>query len=248
MLKEFKKDNLKVEIFETRAKMGMAAAKDTEEILNKLLSEKDELNVVFAAAPSQNELLEGLCKADVDWSRINAYHMDEYIGLEKGAPQSFGTFLKEHIFSKVPFKNVYYIADYLEEYGKLISENHIDLICMGIGENGHIAFNDPGEADFNDTRLIKKVMLDDVCRQQQVNDGCFPSFDDVPVSALSLTVPVFMSADYLICVVPAATKCEAVKRTVNDEISEDCPATILRRHKCAVLYCDSQSGAGLLEG
>lgn len=246
LLKEFKKDKLAVEVYSTRAEMGQAAADDAAKIINKLLEEKETLNIVFAAAPSQNELLEGLCKADIDWTRINAYHMDEYIGLPKGAPQSFGTFLKEHIFAKCPFKNVYYIAEYMEEYEKMIGENHIDMVCMGIGENGHIAFNDPGEADFNDPRLIKKVELDDVCRQQQVNDGCFPTFDDVPKTAFSLTVPALFGADYLVCVVPAATKREAVKRTINDEINEMCPATILRKHDNAVLYCDSDSGADLL--
>ncbi len=246
LLKELKKDNLSVKIYETRAAMGSAAADEASRVINELLLKKDCLNIVFAAAPSQNELLAELSKKDIDWSRINAFHMDEYIGLLKGAKQSFGMFLKEHIFDKVPFKNVYYIADYMEDYEKLISENHIDLVLMGIGENGHIAFNDPWEADFNDSKLIKRVKLDEVCRQQQVNDGCFPNIDAVPKEAYTVTIPAMVSADYLVCVVPASTKREAVKRTVNDDISEECPATIMRRHKNALMYCDKDSGADLL--
>lgn len=245
-IKKFKKDKLDVKIFETREQMGAKAAADIAVTLEKLLLEKDEVNIVFAAAPSQNEVLEGLCKKKLDWNRCNAFHMDEYVGLDKNHPQSFGCFLNEHIFSKLGFKSVNYISDYGEEYEKLLEENHIDIVVLGIGENGHIAFNDPGVADFNDKKLIKKAKLDDVCRQQQVNDGCFPTFDDVPKYALTLTIPQMISADYMFCVVPAATKRQAVYRTVNDEINEDCPATILRKHNAAILYCDSLSGADFI--
>ncbi len=245
-MKRFKKDLLNIEVFKTRAEMGRAAADDAAEAIAELLSKKEELNIVFAAAPSQNELLSELCKKELPWHRINAFHMDEYIGLPKGAPQSFGMFLKEHIFGKLPFKRVYYIADYMSEYERLISENHIDIVFMGIGENGHIAFNDPHVADFNDERLLKEVTLDEVCRNQQVNDGCFPTLDDVPKSAYTLTVPALFGADKLVCVVPGPTKRVAVTRTVNGEISEACPATVLRRHSDATLYCDEESGADII--
>lgn len=246
MLKEITKDNLKVKIFENRTKMGECAADEIAQCVAKLLGEKEEINMIFAAAPSQNDMLEALCKKVLPWERINALHMDEYVGLDKNHPQSFGKYLYEHVFGKVNFKSVKYISDYGESYAEILKKEHIDIICLGIGENGHIAFNDPGVADFNDTELIKKVKLDDVCRMQQVHDGCFSTFDDVPEYALTLTVPEMFSADYLFCVVPAKTKTEAVWRTVNEEISENCPATIMRRHSAAIMYCDKDSGAKIL--
>lgn len=246
MLKEITKDNLKVKIFENRTKMGECAADEIAQCVTKLLGKKEEINMIFAAAPSQNDMLEALCQKALPWERINALHMDEYVGLDKNHPQSFGKYLYDHIFGKVNFKSVKYISDYGESYAEILKKDHIDIICLGIGENGHIAFNDPGVADFNDTELIKKVKLDDVCRMQQVHDGCFPTFDDVPEYALTLTVPEMFSADYLFCVVPAKTKTEAVWRTVNEEISENCPATIMRRHSAAIMYCDKDSGAKLL--
>ncbi len=246
LLKEIKKDNLKVKVFANRTQMGKCAAEEAAICIKQLLESKETINMVFAAAPSQNDMLESLCKKDIPWERINAFHMDEYVGLTKEHPQSFGKYLYDHIFGKVSFKSVKYISDYGEAYAELLEKEHIDIICLGIGENGHIAFNDPGVADFNDTKRIKKVKLDDVCRMQQVHDGCFPAFDDVPEYALTLTVPQMFSADFLFCVVPAKTKAEAVWRTVNEEISENCPATIMRRHGGAIMYCDSDSGEKIL--
>ena len=181
------------------------------------------------------------------WNRVNAFHMDEYEGLSKDHPQSFGHYLDEHVFKKVPFKNVYYVADYQEAYEELMEQNPIDIVCLGIGENGHIAFNDPGVADFNDPKRIKKAKLDDVCRMQQVHDGCFPTFEDVPEYAYTLTIPQMVSADYMFCVVPAPTKAEAVYRTMTEEVNDQCPATIMRRHDNAIMYCDADSAVKLLE-
>lgn len=246
VVKGFKKDNLNVNIYKNRADMGAAAARDIIACIGRLFSEKETINMVFAAAPSQNDMLAVLARADLPWERVNAFHMDEYVGLSKEHPASFGNYLNEHIFGLVPFGKVYYISDYGEDYSELLKKNHIDIVCLGIGENGHIAFNDPGVADFNDPLLIKKAKLDDVCRMQQVHDGCFPAFDDVPEYAMTLTVPQMVSADYMFCVVPAQTKKFAVERMINGEISEDCPATILRRHSNAVLYCDSDSGELIL--
>lgn len=246
ILKELKKDKLSVEIYENRTAMGIAAADDIAECMERLLAEKETINMVFAAAPSQNDVLESLLKKPLAWDRVNAFHMDEYVGLGKEHPQSFGNYLNEHVFNKAPFKNVYYVADYGLDYEKILEENHIDIVCLGIGENGHIAFNDPGVADFNDPVRIKKAKLDDVCRMQQVHDGCFPTFQDVPEYAYTLTVPQMVSADYMFCVVPAATKADAVYNTVTLEITDMCPATILRRHDNATMYCDADSGIKLL--
>ncbi len=253
MITELKRDNLVCRIYKTRTEMGQVAAEDITAKIKELLSEKDEINIIFAAAPSQNEVLEALVsKTDIEWNRINAFHMDEYIGLSEDAPQKFSTFLKNAIFDRVPFKNVYLInsshsaKDECERYSKLLKANPVDIVCLGIGENGHIAFNDPGVADFNDPKLIKEVELDDICRQQQVNDGCFKTFDDVPKTALSLTIPALTSAKYMFCAVPAKTKANAVTSTINGEITEDCPASIMRTHENAILYCDSDSGVNFI--
>lgn len=245
------KDLLKVNIYETRAEMGLAAAADIKAKIIELLGEKETINMIFAAAPSQNEVLAALANdREIPWDRVNAFHMDEYIGLSSDAPQGFGNFLKEHIFGIANFKSVNYIditapdADAeCKRYSALLAKSPTDIVVMGIGENGHIAFNDPPVADFNDTKAVKPVALDEVCRQQQVNDGCFKRIDDVPKTAITLTVPTLFGGDYLFCIVPAKTKANAVRATLCGEIGEACPATVLRRHKNAVLYLDGDSSA-----
>ena len=246
--------NLRVEIYDTRVAMGDAAGAAAAAHLRALLAEKDEVNVIFAAAPSQNEMVAALIASpDIDWTRVNAFHMDEYIGLSADAPQGFGNFLDNCLFSKVPFKAVYRIdcsatdaAAECARYTELLKAFPTDLVCLGIGENGHIAFYDPGFAFFDDPEVVKVVKLDEVCRMQQVHDGCFPELEDVPTHALSLTIPALTKAKAMFCSVPAKTKREAVTRTVNERISEDCPATIMRLHDHAVMYVDSDSGADLL--
>ena len=248
-MKTLKKDKLVVEIYENRTLMGEAAARDIKAKIAELLEESQEINMIFAAAPSQNDVLKSLVEdKEIEWNRVNAYHMDEYIGLDKDAPQGFGNFLKDHIFGLVPFKSVNYIditatdpEKEAERYGKLLDENPTDIVIMGIGENGHIAFNDPPVADFNDKKTVKPVKLDEVCRQQQVNDGCFESIDKVPTHAMTLTVPTLVRAPYLFCIVPAPTKAKAVYETLNGSIDEHCPASILRMHDNAKLYLDDQS-------
>ena len=252
-MKQFKKDELLVKIFETRQEMGKVAALDIKAKIKELLSQKAEINMIFAAAPSQNDVLKSLAEdKEIEWNRVNAYHMDEYIGLSKDAPQGFGNFLKDHIFGLAPFKSINYIdctatdpEKEAERYGKLLLENPTDIVIMGIGENGHIAFNDPPVADFNDKKVVKPVKLDEICRNQQVNDGCFKSINEVPTHALTLTVPTLMKAPYLFCIVPAPTKANAVYATLNGEIGEVCPATALRLHKDSILYLDGDSSAKL---
>ena len=253
MIKELKQDKLVCKIYKTREEMGIAAAEEIHNKISELLSCKEEINMIFAAAPSQNEVLAALVsKTDIEWNRINAFHMDEYIGLSDDAPQKFGAFLKNAIFDKVPFKSVNLINSSVSadeecrRYSELLKNNPVDIVCLGIGENGHIAFNDPDVADFNDKALVKVVGLDDICRQQQVNDGCFAHIDDVPETALSLTIPALTAGTYMFCVVPAATKANAVNNTMNGPVSEKCPASILRTHENAILYCDSDSGVHLL--
>jgi len=251
--KVFQKDKLTVKVMPTRAEMGRVAAQDIRDRILALLAEKDEINMIFAAAPSQNDVLKALTEfADIPWNRINACHMDEYIGLDRSAPQGFGNFLMAHIFGLVPFKTVNLIdisaADpeaESERYTEILGKYPADIVVMGIGENGHIAFNDPPVADFNDPKWVKPVKLDDVCRQQQVNDGCFAKFDDVPECALTLTCPALMRATWKFCIVPASTKAEAVKRTLTWDVGEECPATVLRRSDNATLYLEPDSAAKL---
>ena len=250
-MRTFKKDNLQVNIYPSRDEMGAAAATDVKAAILRALETKDTLNMIFAAAPSQNEVLANLAKdSEIPWGRVNAFHMDEYVGLDKDAPQGFGNFLRDHIFGIAPFASVNYIRidapDKEEEcrrYEQLLRENPVDIVVLGIGENGHIAFNDPPFADFNDERLVKPVKLDEVCRNQQVNDGCFAKIDDVPTHALTLTVPALMSGSELYCIVPAKTKAKAVYATVNGEITPECPASALRAHNCAKLYLDQDSSS-----
>ena len=246
-----KKDLLNIQIYKTRSEMGEAAARDIKACILSLLEKKESIRMIFAAAPSQNEVLAALANdKEIPWERVDAFHMDEYIGLDAEAPQGFGNFLNRAIFGVAPFRSVSYIditADdaerECERYAALLCAAPIDIVVMGIGENGHIAFNDPPVADFNDPKAVKPVVLDEICRQQQVNDGCFPSIDRVPTHAITLTCPTLASAEYLFCIVPAPTKAEAVYHTLHDEISERCPATILRTHENAVLYLDGDSSA-----
>lgn len=253
MLKEFKCDQLNVKIFNTRDELGKYAASEMSKTLVSLLGRKDYVNIVFAAAPSQNEFLTHLTQIrNIDWSRVNAFHMDEYVNLPEEAPQKFGNFLKMKIFDKVPFKSVNYIdgnaADLpieCQRYSKLLKEYPPDIICMGIGENGHIAFNDPSVADFNDPQIVKIVELDRMSRFQQVRDGCFNDLSLVPKYALTLTIPILIKGNYLFCMVPGLSKAEAVFNTLNGNITEKCPASILRTHKNATLYLDEESASKL---
>ncbi len=176
--------------------------------------------------------------------------MDEYIGLSTDAAQGFGNFLNEKLFKMVKFKSVTFIngqncnlQEECERYANLLNQQKIDIVCMGIGENAHIAFNDPHVAFFDDKEAVKIVALDETCRNQQVNDGCFSSLEQVPTHAITLTIPMLISADYIYCMVPAKTKAAAVKNVVTQEVSEQCPSSILRRCNQAIMYIDKDSGS-----
>ena len=208
--KVFQQNQLTVKIFPTVQQMGKAAAQEVADRICNLLEGKAEINMIFAAAPSQEEFLHHLISDQrINWNRINAFHMDEYIGLLPDAPQSFGNFLRIRIFDKVPFKNVYYL--------------------------------NPDVANFNDPKLIKIVKLDHVCRQQQVNEKCFETLEQVPTEALTLTIPALLKAKWMFCIVPFKNKSQAVYRTIHGDISEKCPASILRRKEKSSLYLDTES-------
>ena len=254
-MKEITKENLKVKIFENRSLMGAAAAEAVSEKISELLKTKKYINIVFAAAPSQNNFLASIRQHEVDWSRINAFHMDEYVGLDKDAPQLFGNYLRERLFEKFPFREVYYIngnADNAEQeckrYSELLKRYPTDITILGIGENTHIAFNDPHVADFDDPKIVKVVDLDEKNRMQQVdpNDNiCFNAIGEVPTHAITLTVPALFRSDYLYAIVPGEKKADAIYHTLYSEVRETYPSTIIRRHKNAVLYLDEESAAKL---
>ena len=253
LLASFQKDRLQICSFSDRRSLGVAAAGDVAKVMRDLLSQKQELNMIFGAAPSQNEFLEALCaEKDIDWRRVNAFHMDEYLKLPADAPQGFGNFLKERIFDKLPFRSVNYLNGHCanfeqecERYASLLRQYPTDIVCLGIGENGHIAFNDPHVALFDDPKWVKIVDLDEKCRMQQVNDGCFSALEEVPTHAFTLTIPAMVAGTYMFCMVPAKTKAWAVFHTLNDPVSETIPATCLRRHEHATLYIETDSASML---
>lgn len=247
-----KVENLPVYVFDTREEMGKAAAEDAAKRINAVIEKKGVANVIFAAAPSQNDLFEHLLKQDIDWSKVRGFHQDEYVGIDESEPAGFGNFLRRAIFDQVKFKEIHYLlcsADEAEkkceEYAELLTKYPVDLIFLGIGENGHLAFNDPAVADFEDPKMIKVVELDDVCRQQQVNDGCFATLDDVPKCAMTLTMSYLMSVPEAICVVPTDRKANAVYSALCGPVTTDCPASILRKHRDAALYLDKNSASRL---
>ena len=252
LIKTLQTEQLQTYIYESRAEMGQAAADAAVDAIRAVIDRKGSANVIFAAAPSQNEMLEALLASDLDFTRIHAYHMDEYVGLGLDDPQSFARYLTDHLFSRAPFASVHLIsakngADIgISSYNALLRDNPPDVVCMGVGENGHIAFNDPPVADFADPLRIKSVALDEVCRMQQVHDGCFPDLASVPKFALTLTIPTLLSAEAIICTVPAATKANAVEAMLTGPYGEACPATALRRHPCAKLFLDADSGGKVL--
>jgi len=242
---------LAVEIYPDREVMGTAAAAQVAELVRQLQSKQREVVIVFAAAPSQNEFLAMLSQESrLNWMRVRAFHMDEYVGLTADTHQSFRRYLQEHLFGLVEPGHVHLIRGEAEDsdaecrrYAELLEAHPVDIVCAGIGENGHLAFNDPEVADFEDLQLVKVVELDEECRMQQVHDGRFESIDLVPRKAYTLTIPALMRARAIFCVVPGPTKTEAVRRALEGPVSTACPASVLRRHSSAVLFLDRQSAA-----
>jgi glucosamine-6-phosphate deaminase len=246
--KNFTIGKLKVKIFAARAEAGKAAALDSAERISRIIRDRGEATVVFAAAPSQNEMLANLAKSGVDWKKVRAFHMDEYVGLPADHPAGFGNFLDRAIYKAIPLKECYYLRDYgsgeaAAEYSKLLEKYPPDLVLLGIGENGHLAFNDPAFADFNDPAAVKLVELDDICRMQQVNDGCFASFDEVPKTAITLTMSALCHIPEKVTLAPGPAKAEAVLHALTGPVTAACPASILRSCDNTVLYLDADSAA-----
>ncbi len=253
-IESFTVERMHVQVYATRGDLGVAAAREVAARMRALLARQERVRMVFAAAASQRELLAELgALAGIAWPRVIAFHMDEYVGLGPDAPQSFARFLREHLFDRVRPGVVHYLdgrgdpAGECERYTRLLSEGPIDIVCAGIGENGHLAFNDPPVADLADPKTVKVVALDRRSREQQVHDGCFGRLEEVPTHALTLTIPALMGGGHISCVVPGPTKAEAVRVALQGPVSTDCPASVLRRHPDSILYLDRESAA-LLAG
>ncbi|MFC1411507.1 glucosamine-6-phosphate deaminase [Streptacidiphilus sp. N1-12] len=243
------------QVHQDRGALGRAAAAAVAEAMRERLAGQARLRMVFAAAPSQREMLTALAgQPGLDWSRVTAFHMDEYLGLAPDAPQRFGRWLRDALFDRVPLGRIRLIEPgpdperTARDYAAELAAEPVDLVCLGIGENGHLAFNDPPVADFADPLDVKVVELDQPCRRQQVADGCFAALDQVPRRAITLTVPRLLAADRLFCVVPGARKREAVRQALLGPIGPHCPASALREHPDCLLFLDRDSAAGLPAG
>jgi len=244
-------NGLTVHVAASRLAMGTQAATAIANEIRTCLQRQHGVRIVFAAAPSQAEMLAALRKeSDIDWTRVTAFHMDEYIGLSPNAPQRFGNWLRHTIFDHLPFAAVHLMnpdndpARSAVEYAEKLNEAPIDIVCCGIGVNGHLAFNDP-PADFDDPLTVKIVHLDDTCRRQQVDDRCFATLDEVPKHALTMTIPALLAARAIFCTVPGSAKKEAVHHALLGSIDPACPASALRRHLHCRIYLDVDSASGL---
>lgn len=235
-------------VLDGRSKLGELAATAIANQIRTVSQSKGKIRIVFAAAPSQSDMLECLIRMPgIPWDQVTAFHMDDYIGLPAETPQRFANWLDKHLFALVPFEKVYRIAAsgnaeaICSDYSEKLAEAPIDIVCLGIGVNGHIAFNDPPVADFNDPLSVKVVELDSTCRQQQVDDDCFNVIEDVPTHAVTLTIPRLMAADSLFCVVPGKHKRAATAAALMGPISTMCPASILTTHPHCMVFLDREA-------
>jgi glucosamine-6-phosphate deaminase len=249
-LKSFKQENLLVQLYNDESEMGAAAAGFVAGNLARAISRQGSANLILATGTSQFSFLDALKKLEMEWSKITVFHLDEYTGISDEHPASFRRYLRERILDEVKPAKVFLIhADAgnldaeMAKYEALLKSHPVDIACIGIGENGHIAFNDPPVANFNDPLWVKQVELDEACRRQQLGEGWFPSLDDVPKYAVTLTIPAIMHCKKISCVVPGKRKAKAVHDALYGEITTACPASILREHPSAVLFLDSASGS-----
>jgi glucosamine-6-phosphate deaminase len=245
MENSFQIENLDVKIYGETKKMGAAAAEYVTGKLNDAIREKGGANLILATGASQFSFLEALQNKEIDWKKVTVFHLDEYKGISESHPASFRKYLKERILNTVAPKKVYFLngdaADLEQEinsYEEALKTHPIDIACIGIGENGHIAFNDPAVADFEDPKLVKVVELDEACRNQQLGEGWFPTFNDVPKEAVTLTITAIMNCKAISCVVPDERKADAVYNTLYGDINTSCPASILRTHGETLLFLD----------
>jgi glucosamine-6-phosphate deaminase len=251
--KHYKVGAMKVEVYPNSRAAGAAAAQAAANVLVELAQAHSSVGVIFATGASQFETLNELTHIpNLPWGQVRGFHMDEYVGISSDQPASFRRYLRERLTSKVPMKEFFEIdgsaADTektCRDYANELRSVNPQLCFLGIGENGHLAFNDPPVADFSDPLDAKIVQLDDACRQQQMAEGWFPSVDKVPEHAITLTIPALFRVPTLIVSVPGRRKAKIVRRALEDPISTECPASILRTHPNATVYLDSESASEL---
>ncbi len=245
---------MKVTVAETDKELGQLAGKASAELIRQTIDRKGFANIILATGTSQFETLNQLIvEEDIDWSKVTMFHLDEYIGLPVTHPASFRKYLKERFLEKVPaLNNVFLIngeTDAEGQIGKLstaITQHPIDVALVGIGENGHLAFNDP-PADFDTEQPYLVVNLDEPCRKQQMNEGWFESLEDVPAQAISMSIKQIMKSAHIVCSVPDERKSEAVKNTLEQEVSNEYPASILQIHPDCQFFFDKNSARLLAE-
>jgi glucosamine-6-phosphate deaminase len=238
-----------IEIFDSKLKLGETAAQDAATLIQQAITSRDVAYVIAATGASQFEFLDALVLHDIDWQRVEFFHLDEYVGLPETHGASFRRYLTERIIDRIHPKLFYLIngdaADPQAEcrrVGELISQQTIDVAFVGIGENGHLAFNDP-PADFETQVPYLVVTLDEACRRQQIGEGWFKSLDEVPAQAISMSIQQILKARHILCIVPDQRKAEAVKDCVETDVSPMHPASILQQHPSVKLYLDRESSA-----
>ena len=244
-------DALAVRVYRAQNDLAQDAAAVAQRYLQETLARQEAASVIFATGNSQLQFLDALVVlGGVDWSRVTLFHMDEYLGIDVNHRASFRRYLRERVESRVKPKRFHYLeGDALlplkecERYARLLAAQPIDLCCLGIGENGHLAFNDPPVADFSDPHPVKLVKLDEACRQQQVGEGHFPNLEAVPQYAFTLTIPTLCSGRRMLCIVPERRKAQAVKDALRGPISPACPASFLRQQSHCTLFLDSDSAS-----
>lgn len=244
-------DSLPVAVYTSNAALGAAAAQEAREIMRAAIAARGVTNVILATGNSQLTFLHALRELDgIDWARVNLFHMDEYLGIDPAHPASFPLFLRQHIVRTVRPKAFYPVPNGLRhveracaDYAELLRAHPADLVALGYGENGHLAFNDPPYAEFDDPVWVKVIKLDEASRRQQVGEGHFPTLNDVPTHAITLTIPALLAAKRVLAIVPEARKAEAVRACLTEPIHEDRPGSILRQVEHAQLYLDVDSAA-----
>jgi glucosamine-6-phosphate deaminase len=246
-------DRLPVEVYSSRAAMGAAAAAVAQEVLQGAIGERGGANVILATGNSQLSFLHALRELPgIAWDKVRVFHMDEYLGIDPAHPASFPLFLYQHILDKVQPGKFYpvpgqpdNVEQACEEYAELLRQYPADMVALGFGENGHLAFNDPPYAKFDDPQWVKVVALDETSRRQQVGEGHFPTLDSVPTHAITLTIPALLAAKCVLAIVPETRKVKAVRACLYEPVSEDRPGSVLRTVDHATLYLDPDSAAGL---
>lgn len=240
---------MEIKVFNTKLELGQAAARDAAKIINQAIKERDVAYVIAATGASQFEFLDTLALEEIDWTKVVFFHLDEYVGLPQSHPASFRRYLKERVVSRIHPRTFHFLngeADDVHEecrrVGDLIAQQTIDVAFVGIGENGHLAFNDP-PADFDTEEPYIVVNLDNACRQQQVGEGWFKSIAEVPTQAISMSIKQILKSRNILCIVPDQRKAEAVKATVEIEVSPMHPASVLRHHEHVTLYLDRHSSS-----